>query len=139
MNLELSPSEFEEHVMGRKQDWKQSLLVEVGQQDRAGMQQALPLGTWLRQHSIAVDQHGMLMAAKPSRFAQEAGLQPHPSLSGPPAHHTARYVPPYVHLAPLARAVSVAISQSCSMLGLLLVLVMACSCMVGLAHEHACT
>ncbi|KAL0049880.1 hypothetical protein WJX82_011620 [Trebouxia sp. C0006] len=88
--LELSPSEFEEHVMGRKHDWKQSLLVEVGQQDRAGMQQALPLGTWLRQHSIAVDQHGMLLAAKPSRFAQEAGLQPQPSLSGPPAHHTAR-------------------------------------------------
>jgi len=94
VNLELSPSEFEEHVMGRKQDWKQSLLVEVSQQDRAGMQQALPLGTWLHQHSIAVDQHGMLIAAKPSRFAREAGLQPQPSLSGPPAHHTARYVPP---------------------------------------------
>ena len=102
VNLELSPSEFEEHVMGCKQDWKQSLLVEVGQQDRAGMQQALPLGTWLRQHSIAVDHHGMRMPAKPSRFAQEAGLQSQPSLSGPPAHHASRYVPPYVHLAPLA-------------------------------------
>ncbi|KAL0034314.1 hypothetical protein WJX77_008756 [Trebouxia sp. C0004] len=90
VNLELSPSEFEEHVMGCKQDWKQSLLVEVGQQDRAGMQQALPLGTWLHQHSIAVDQHGVLMPAKSSRFAREAGLQPQPSLSGPPAHHTAR-------------------------------------------------
>ncbi|KAL0032345.1 hypothetical protein WJX79_006173 [Trebouxia sp. C0005] len=90
VHLELSPSEFEEHVMGHKQDWKQSLLVEVSQQGRAGMQQALPLGTWLRQHSIAVDGHGMLMAAKPSRFAQEAGLQPHPSLSGPPAHQDAR-------------------------------------------------
>ncbi len=91
VNLELSPSEFEEHVLGSKQDWKQSLLVEVSQQNRQGLQQALPLGTWLHQHNIAVDQ-GRLIAAKTSRFAREAGLEQQPSLSGSEAHHAARFV-----------------------------------------------
>lgn len=89
MNLELSPSEFEQHVLGSQQDWRQSLLVEVGAQNREGRQQALPLGTWLTQHSISVDQQGRLVAAKPSRFAREAGLD-QPSLSGPAAHNAAR-------------------------------------------------
>ncbi|KAL3157100.1 hypothetical protein ABBQ38_001346 [Trebouxia sp. C0009 RCD-2024] len=91
VNLEFSPGEFEEHVLGCKQDWRQSLLVEVGQQSQNGLQQALPLGPWLHQQGISVDDEGrMLSSAQPSRFAQEAALEAQPSLSGPPAHCPAR-------------------------------------------------
>lgn len=92
VNLEFSPGEFEEHVLGCKQDWRQSLLVEVGQQSHSGLQQALPLGPWLHQQGISVDDEGrMLSSAQPSRFAREAGLEAQPSLSGPPAHCAARW------------------------------------------------
>lgn len=89
MNLEFSPAEFEEHVLGCKQDWRQSLLVEVGQ-DQGGLQQALPLGPWLHQQGITVDDEGRMILAQPSRFAREAGLEAQPSLSGPPAHAAVR-------------------------------------------------
>ena len=91
LNLELSPSDFEEHVLGSKQDWRQSLLVEVSEQNHQGLQQALPLGAWLHQHNFAVDHQPSFMAAKPTRFAREAGLEQQPSLSGPQAHNAARY------------------------------------------------
>ena len=89
MNLEFSPEDFEKHVLGCKQDWRQSLLVEVGL-DQGGLQQALPLGPWLHQQGISVDDEGRMISAQPSRFAREAGLEPQPSLSGPPAHSAAR-------------------------------------------------
>ena len=89
VNLEFNPAEFEEHVLGCKQDWRQSLLVEVGQ-DQTGLQHALPLGPWLDQQGISVDDEGRMILAQPSRFAREAGLEPQPSLSGPPAHSAAR-------------------------------------------------
>lgn len=90
VNLEFSPAEFEEHVLGCKQDWRQSLLVEVGLQDQGGLQQALPLGPWLHQQGISVDDEGRMVSAQPSRFAREAGLEAQPSLSFPPAHTSAR-------------------------------------------------
>lgn len=89
VNLEFSPAEFEEHVLGCKQDWRQSLLVEVGQ-DQGGLQQALPLGPWLHQQGISVDDDGRMVLAQPSRFAREADLEPQPSLSDPPAQSAAR-------------------------------------------------
>ena len=84
VNLELTPAEFEERVLGVRQDWRQSLLVEIGEQDQAGLQQALPLGQWLQQHSMAVDEQGRLLQPQASRFAREAGAASHqPCLSGP--------------------------------------------------------
>lgn len=95
VNLEFSPAEFEEHVLGCKQDWRQSLLVEVGQ-DQGGLQQALPLGPWLHQQGITVDDEGRMILAQPSRFAREAGLEAQPSLSGPAAHAAVRSASMYL-------------------------------------------
>ena len=86
VNLELTPLEFEERVLGAKQDWMQSLLVDMGEQE--GMQEALPLGQWLHQQGISVDQQGRAVGGKPSRFAREAGAEQQPCWSGPAA---ARY------------------------------------------------
>ena len=93
VNLELSPSEFEEQVVGRQQDWRQSLLVEVSEQNQQGLQQALPLGAWLHQHGIAVDHQGRQLPATASRFAREAQIghqQEQPCLSGPEGPNGAR-------------------------------------------------
>lgn len=90
VNLEFTPADFEEHVLGSKQDWRQSLLVEVGHHSQGSTQQALPLGPWLQQQGICVDEQGRTLSVQPSRFAWEAGLEAQPSLSGPATHYTAR-------------------------------------------------
>lgn len=77
VSLELSPAEFEEHVLGAKQDWRQSLLVEVEQQDQQECIKAVPLGLWLQQQGIQVDAQGW--ATGLCRFAREP-------LSGPVSH-----------------------------------------------------
>ena len=83
VNLEFTPAEFEQHVIGCQQDWRQSLLVEVGQH-------ALPLGPWLQQQGICTDDQGRTTSFRPSRFAQEAGPDASPSWSSPSSHSPAR-------------------------------------------------
>lgn len=84
MSLELSPAEFEEHVLGAKQDWRQSLLVEVDQHGQQDCIMAVPLGQWLQQQGIEVDAQGC--ATGLSRFAREPLSDPQPCLSGPVSH-----------------------------------------------------
>ena len=84
VSLELSPAEFEEHVLGVKQDWRQSLLVEVEQQEQQDCIMAVPLGQWLQQQGIELDAQGC--ATGLSRFARDSLPEPQPSLSGPASH-----------------------------------------------------
>ena len=78
VSLELSPAEFEEHVLGTRQDWRQSLLVEADQQDQQDCIMSTPLGQWLQQQGIDVDEQGH--ATGLSRFARE------PVSEGPASH-----------------------------------------------------
>ena len=87
VNLELSPAEFEQHVLGRQQDWRKSLLVEVGQQSQQDCIMAVPLGQWLQQEGIELDQEGC--ATGLSRFARDLLCEPQPSSS----NKSARYHP----------------------------------------------
>lgn len=81
LSLELSPAEFEERVLGTRQDWRQSLLVEAEQQDQQDCMLAVPLGQWLQQQGIEVDDQGR--ASGLTRFARDAASEPQPCLSGP--------------------------------------------------------
>ena len=75
VNLELSPAEFEQHVLGGQQGWRTSLLVEVDEESRQECIMAVPLGQWLQQQGIELDEQGC--ATGLSRFARDS----HPSLS----------------------------------------------------------
>lgn len=84
VSLELSPAEFEEHVLGVRQNWHQNLLVAAEQQSQQESVMAMPLGDWLQQQGIEVDEQGR--ASGLAHLMQDPPSGAQPCLSGPASH-----------------------------------------------------